>query len=61
MPGSLSDGFIRTTNIEDARAQLIALGVEFDNAVHNSDWGRLSRFSDLDGNRWTLCEKPTAA
>ena len=56
-PGSIKGLHLVVTNIEDARAALVARGTEFDEVM---DMGgvKYAWFSDPDGNTWGLQEFP---
>lgn len=58
IPGSLSDEFIDTHDIEAEHDRLVGLGVEIAGGVVDTASGRMCTFSDPDGNRWTLREPP---
>jgi len=68
-PGSAQNVYLVVSDIEAARAELLARGVEVSEAFHNTREGRVSgpdpqrrsyaslaSFSDPDGNRWLLQE-----
>ena len=68
-PGSAQNIYLVVSDIEAARAELLARGVEVSEAFHNTREGRVSgpdpqrrsyaslaSFSDPDGNRWLLQE-----
>lgn len=67
-PGSLQGLQLVVSNIERARAELIARGVEIGPIQHfvdgipqegrGEDWNSFIFFSDPDGNGWTVQEVP---
>lgn len=67
-PGSLQGVQLVVSDIEAARAELVARGVEvsavqhFENGVavegRGGDWNSFLFFSDPDGNGWTVQERP---
>ena len=69
-PGSVRGIQITVDDIDDARAYLIANGVDAGPVQHFSDgvwsdgkggpWNSFVRFSDPDGNGWVLQERPSA-
>ena len=69
-PGSVRGIQITVDDIDDARAHLIANGVDAGPVQHFSDgvwsdgkggpWNSFVRFSDPDGNGWVLQERPSA-
>ena len=56
-PGSLDNLQLVIPDADAARAELTANGIEV-SEVDPQPWGRFVRFSDPDGNRWTLQELP---
>ncbi|WP_345761087.1 glyoxalase superfamily protein [Diaminobutyricibacter sp. McL0608] len=54
-PGSQRGIQVVIPNAEEARAHLVANGVDASD-VDPQPWGRFVTFSDPDGNRWTLQE-----
>jgi predicted enzyme related to lactoylglutathione lyase len=52
-PGSVTGLQLVVSDIEAARAQLVAGGVET-SEVQDFPWGRFVFFSDPDGNRWAV-------
>ena len=60
VPGSLSDEFIDTDDIDREHTRLLLLGVEIADGIVATGSGRMCTFSDPDGNRWTLREPPLA-
>jgi catechol 2,3-dioxygenase-like lactoylglutathione lyase family enzyme len=68
VPGSLQGIQLVVDDIDAARAELSGRGVEvsgvrhFENGVwlegHGGRWNSFADFKDLDGNRWTLQERP---
>jgi catechol 2,3-dioxygenase-like lactoylglutathione lyase family enzyme len=68
-PGSLQGLQLVVTDIEAARAELVARGVEvsaiqhFENGVpvegRGGDWNSFIFFSDPDGNGWTVQQRPS--
>ena len=59
-PGSASGMFLVVSDIEAARAELVARGVEVSEVQH-FDWGSFVFFSDPDGNGWAVQELPNRA
>ena len=59
-PGSLDNVQMVVADADAAREELAANGVEVSD-VDPQPWGRFVRFSDPDGNRWTLQELPAWA
>lgn len=59
-PGSQKGVQIVVPNADEARAHLVANGVEA-SEVDVQDWGRFVYFSDPDGNTWALQELPDYA
>jgi catechol 2,3-dioxygenase-like lactoylglutathione lyase family enzyme len=70
-PGSLQGLQLVVADIEAARAELVARGVEVSPVQHfedgvqadgpGGDWNSFVFFSDPDGNGWTVQQKPTRA
>jgi catechol 2,3-dioxygenase-like lactoylglutathione lyase family enzyme len=70
-PGSLQGLQLVVADIEAARAELVARGVEvspiqhFEDGVQadgpGGDWNSFVFFSDPDGNGWTVQQKPARA
>lgn len=56
-PGSQRDLMVVIPNADDARAHLLAHGVQA-SAVDEQDWGRFVYFADPDGNTWALQQLP---
>jgi catechol 2,3-dioxygenase-like lactoylglutathione lyase family enzyme len=56
-PGSLDGIQVVVTSADDARADLVARGIEA-SEVDEQDWGRFVYFTDPDGNGWALQELP---
>jgi catechol 2,3-dioxygenase-like lactoylglutathione lyase family enzyme len=56
-PGSQQGLQIVVEDADEARAELIARGVEA-SEVDPQPWGRFVRFADPDGNTWALQEVP---
>jgi predicted enzyme related to lactoylglutathione lyase len=54
-PGSVQGMQMVVADIDEARARLVAGGVEAGD-VQNFPWGRFVFFSDPDGNRWSVQE-----
>jgi predicted enzyme related to lactoylglutathione lyase len=52
-PGSVTGLQLVVSDIEAARAQLVAGGVET-SEVQDFPWGRFVFFADPDGNRWAV-------
>jgi predicted enzyme related to lactoylglutathione lyase len=52
-PGSVTGLQLVVSDIDAARAQLVAGGVEA-SEVRDFPWGRFVFFSDPDGNRWAV-------
>jgi predicted enzyme related to lactoylglutathione lyase len=52
-PGSVTGLQMVVSDIDAARAQLVAGGVDA-SAVQDFPWGRFVFFSDPDGNRWAV-------
>ncbi|RJT84841.1 glyoxalase [Cryobacterium melibiosiphilum] len=59
-PGSQRDLMVVIPNADDARAHLLARGVEA-SEVDEQEWGRFVYFADPDGNTWALQELPNYA
>jgi catechol 2,3-dioxygenase-like lactoylglutathione lyase family enzyme len=67
-PGSLQGVQLVVSDIEAARAELVARGVEVSEIQHfedgapavgrGGDWNSFIFFSDPDGNGWTVQERP---
>jgi hypothetical protein len=67
-PGSLKGLQLVVPDIDAARDQLVARGAEVSAVQHNEngawvegrggDWNSFVFFSDLDGNTWTVQERP---
>jgi catechol 2,3-dioxygenase-like lactoylglutathione lyase family enzyme len=57
VPGGLDNLQMVVADADAARAELAARGVEV-SEVDDQPWGRFVRFSDPDGNRWTLQQLP---
>ena len=67
-PGSLHGLQLVVSDIKAARAELVQRGVEVSNIQHfdngvpvdgpGGDWNSFIFFSDLDGNSWTVQERP---
>ena len=57
VPGSLKAIQVVVPSAEDARAALVAAGVEA-SEVDVLSWGSFVTFDDPDGNSWTLQELP---
>jgi catechol 2,3-dioxygenase-like lactoylglutathione lyase family enzyme len=56
-PGRQNTIQVVVPNAEEARAHLVANGVEASD-VDPQAWGNFVTFADPDGNRWTLQELP---
>ena len=56
-PGSVAGLQIVVGDVAQARAELVDRGVEV-SEVEVLAWGSFVRFSDPDGNRWTLQQLP---
>jgi len=56
-PGSLDNLQAVVADVDGARTDLIARGVEVSEA-DDQPWGRFVYFSDPDGNRWSLQQLP---
>ena len=56
-PGSIEGIQVVVQDADDARAELVARGVEA-SEVDEQDWGRFVYFTDPDGNGWALQELP---
>jgi catechol 2,3-dioxygenase-like lactoylglutathione lyase family enzyme len=56
-PGSLDNLQVVIADADAARAELAGRGVDVSD-VDDQPWGRFVRFSDPDGNRWTLQQLP---
>jgi catechol 2,3-dioxygenase-like lactoylglutathione lyase family enzyme len=56
-PGSVAGLQIVVGDVTQARAELVDRGVEV-SEVEVLAWGSFVRFSDPDGNRWTLQQVP---
>ena len=59
-PGSVQGLQVVVDDVEKARADLLAHGVEVDDVQH-FPWGSFVWFSDPDGNRWAVQQMPEAA
>jgi catechol 2,3-dioxygenase-like lactoylglutathione lyase family enzyme len=59
VPGSLQGTQLVVEDVDEARAFLIARGVEV-TEVSEYPWGRFCFFSDPDGNGWSVQEPPVA-
>jgi hypothetical protein len=59
-PGSLRAIQVVVSSADDARADLIARGVDCSD-VDDQPWGRFVHFSDPDGNTWSVQELPDYA
>ena len=57
IPGSLDNLQAVVSDVDVARADLIARDVEV-SEVDEQPWGRFVYFSDPDGNRWSLQQLP---
>ncbi|MDF2443813.1 MAG: hypothetical protein JWR01_2016 [Subtercola sp.] len=57
-PGSLKAVQVVVRSASDARAALLAAGVEA-SEVEELSWGKFVTFADPDGNTWTLQELPS--
>lgn len=57
LPGGLDNLQVVVSDADAARAELVARGVDA-SEVDDQAWGRFVRFSDPDGNRWTLQQLP---
>jgi len=56
-PGSLQGLQVVVTDIEAARADLVARGIEVSD-VQKFPWGAFVFFNDPDGNKWAVQEIP---
>ena len=56
-PGSQRGLQVVVDDVEDARSQLVAGGVEV-SAVEHLQWGSFVSFADPDGNAWTVQQPP---
>jgi catechol 2,3-dioxygenase-like lactoylglutathione lyase family enzyme len=56
-PGSLDNLQMVVADADAARSDLAGRGVEVSD-VDDQPWGRFVRFSDPDGNRWSLQQLP---
>lgn len=56
-PGSVAGLQLVVSSVHDARAELVARGVEV-GEVQVFPWGSFVFFSDPDGNRWAVQELP---
>ena len=54
-PGSVRGMQLTVANVDEARAQLVACGVDT-SEIETFPWGRFVFFSDPDGNRWAVQE-----
>ena len=59
-PGSVEGLQLVVSDIEAARAELVARGVEVSEVQH-CDWGSFVFFSDPDGNGWAVQQLPNRA
>ena len=59
-PGSVQGLQVVVDDVEKARADLLAHGVEVGDVQH-FPWGSFVWFSDPDGNRWAVQQMPEAA
>ena len=59
-PGSVEGLQLVVSDIEAARAELVARGVEVSEVQH-FDWGSFVFFSDPDGNGWAVQQLPNRA
>jgi catechol 2,3-dioxygenase-like lactoylglutathione lyase family enzyme len=59
-PGSQRGVMIVVSDVQAAREQLLARGVEASD-IDEQPWGSFVRFSDPDGNTWALQEVPARA
>ena len=59
-PGSVEGLQLVVPDIEAARAELVARGVEVSEVQH-FDWGSFVFFSDPDGNGWAVQQLPNRA
>ncbi|GAA5029759.1 VOC family protein [Terrabacter aeriphilus] len=57
VPGGLDNLQVVVADADAARAELVERGVDA-SEVDDQAWGRFVRFSDPDGNRWTLQQLP---
>jgi len=56
-PGSVVGMQLTVTDIEAARADLVARGAEVSD-IQDLDWGRFVFFADPDGNKWAVQQIP---
>jgi predicted enzyme related to lactoylglutathione lyase len=56
-PGSAAGLQLVVSDVDQARAELVARGVEV-SEVQEFPWGRFVFFSDPDGNRWAVQQLP---
>ncbi len=56
-PGSVRGMQMTVANIDEARAELVARGVDA-SEIQTFPWGKFVFFSDPDGNRWAGQEIP---
>lgn len=56
-PGSVRGMQMTVANIDEARAELVARGVDA-SEIQTFPWGKFVFFSDPDGNRWAVQEIP---
>lgn len=56
-PGSVDNLQMVVADAEAARAELVGRGVDASD-VDDQPWGKFVRFTDPDGNRWSLQELP---
>ena len=54
-PGSVRGMQMTVANIDQARAELVARGVDA-SEIQTFPWGKFVFFSDPDGNRWAVQE-----
>ena len=59
-PGSLKSVQMVVSDIEEAREQLVAGGVQVSD-IQDFPWGRFVSFEDPDGNRWSVQQVPARA
>lgn len=57
VPGTLNNIQVVVDSAEDARAELVAAGVEA-SPIDVQPWGTFTTFADPDGNTWTIQELP---
>jgi catechol 2,3-dioxygenase-like lactoylglutathione lyase family enzyme len=56
-PGSVRGMQMTVASIDEARAELVARGVDA-SEIQTFPWGKFVFFSDPDGNRWAVQEIP---